>query len=186
MIKTGDLVVVHTKFQPFKHPMSIISALIRVFQWLSNGFKWEYAKWNHSEVVYVDWDGQVYLYGALSGGITKRLMREWHDPSKRICKVYREYDIQYTEATPIEVDTRIQTADHRKYDFASLLFFQVIYRLTFRKLWLGRKGDKADDKLYCSEFYGYVWKEKYPDWYTLSTSDILERGQVKEITHGCI
>lgn len=179
MIQTGDLVVVHNKFQPFKHPQSILSGAIRFFQWIANGFKWKYAKWNHSEVVYVDSDGTIWLYGALSSGIKKRTLYNWYDPDSRTYKIYREVD--KSGINLVDIENRIKNAENIKYDYPSLLFFQLIYRLTFKKIWLGRKDDKADDLLYCSEFYGYVWKEKYPRWYTLSTSDILEKGQLKEI-----
>lgn len=39
----------------------------------------------------------------------------------------------------------------KPYDYWGTLLFQLIYRLTFRFIWLGKRGNNANKKLYCSE-----------------------------------
>lgn len=39
----------------------------------------------------------------------------------------------------------------KKYDYTGTLLFQLLYILTFRRIWLGRTGKKARRRYYCTE-----------------------------------
>jgi hypothetical protein len=56
------------------------------------------------------------------------------------------------------------------YDFMSLFVWQPWYLLTGK--WAGRKREQAENRMYCSEYVG--WVDELPDWWTLSPAD-LER-----------
>lgn len=40
----------------------------------------------------------------------------------------------------------------RKYDYLGTLFHQLIYILTFRRIWIGKTGPAASRRPYCTEF----------------------------------
>lgn len=53
-----------------------------------------------------------------------------------------------------------------RYDFASLLFFQVWYAITGK--WVGRRDSHASKRLYCSEAVAYIYNletGEMPEWW---------------------
>lgn len=45
----------------------------------------------------------------------------------------------------------LKEAENRKYDYWGVLFHQLIYVLTFRRIWIGKKGTSAKRRPYCTE-----------------------------------
>lgn len=65
----------------------------------------------------------------------------------------------------------------KKYDYTGTLFFQLLYILTFRKIWLGRTGNKAERRFYCTEFVADVINEVrgyFPQPWKLGPSGLLK------------
>lgn len=173
-LKTGDLVTEYTKFSPIKHPLSILSALIRIFQWISC-HKWEYAKWNHSGIILKEGE-ELYVVDAISKGIVKRPLEEWLDPERKVWAFWRETS-RISSRTSLAI--RIRSYIGFKYDFTALFLHQLVYRLTFKSLWIGKTKGKAKDRLYCSEFYAMIWE--YFEWWKMSTSDILQYSGLRKL-----
>jgi hypothetical protein len=156
-MKTGDLLLVHRIFKWHK-PKSYLSAAIR---WFTNFY------WNHTAII-VMIDNVAYVLEAVGNGVILKPYETW----KLDTSIISEYvsigeDIPTYEA--------LYYLGH-KYDFISLTFYQVIYQITrklFKKgLWIGRKGNKAKGKLYCSELFATIHDLK--DAERLTTADIYK------------
>ena len=69
-----------------------------------------------------------------------------------------------------------------RYDFASLLFFQVWYSITGK--WIGKKDEHASKRLYCSEAIAYIYNKEtgeMPEWWKYNPKMIWnESGFYKE------
>ncbi len=65
------------------------------------------------------------------------------------------------ETKPAEITrTVVPMVGKHRYDFFSLLFFQMIYTVTGwfnRPVWIGRRGNAAGKRLYCSEICALVY-----------------------------
>lgn len=61
-----------------------------------------------------------------------------------------------TTKEKVEFEKELFKALGKKYDYTGTLFFQLIYILTFRRIWLGRTGDKARKRYYCTELVADV------------------------------
>ena len=61
----------------------------------------------------------------------------------------------------------------RKYDYVGAIFHQLIYILTLRKIWIGKRGNSASKKPYCTELIAGIYKELrgyFPQPYLTSPS----------------
>lgn len=169
-MKTGYLIVESTKWI-WNKPSTYLSFAIKIFQFLSC-WKWKYAKWNHSGIIYILSDEEDYFWTDVEVYHTGHVVESmdfdlWID--RRPGKVMIvPTESKYSES---ELKQRIKSKLGTKYDVLSLIFFQVIYRLKFKLVWLGVKGEKASNKLYYSEYF--AWVHQLPGWYKMSTSDIL-------------
>lgn len=69
------------------------------------------------------------------------------------------------EGKPAEITkTVVPMVGKHRYDFFSLLFFQMIYTITGwfnRPVWIGRRGNAAGKRLYCSEVCALVYHVVY-------------------------
>lgn len=66
---------------------------------------------------------------------------------------------------------------HKKYDYTSTLFFQLLYILTFKRVWLGRTNKKARRRYYCTELVADVINKVrgyFPTPWKTSPSEILK------------
>lgn len=65
----------------------------------------------------------------------------------------------------------------KKYDYWGALFHQLVYILLFRRVWIGRKGNSADRKLYCTEFVASLMfhvRGYFPEHYKISPSKLTQ------------
>src|SRR5690348_15378629 len=77
----------------------------------------------------------------------------------------------------VQFKQSIVEAIGRKYDYTGTLFFQLLYILSFRRIWLGRKGRKAERRYYCTEFVADVINETrgyFPEPWKLGPSAIIK------------
>jgi hypothetical protein len=155
-LKAGDIICCSTPFS-IKSPISWLSAAIR---------KVSKSDWSHCAVAVSVW-GRTFVSEALATGIVLRPLEEW----PRGCNVC----VMRPKEAINEKDWCIRALSkvgHTGYDYGSLFWYQLIYQLTGH--WVGRTAasKKADQKLYCSEYAGWLYKEQFPEWWRMSPSQI--------------
>lgn len=67
----------------------------------------------------------------------------------------------------------------RKYDYTGTLLFQLLYILTFKRIWLGRTGKKAERRYYCTELVADAINKVrgyFPTPWKVSPSEIIKLG----------
>lgn len=153
-LKTGDIILVSSH------------------SWLAKQIqKFQKNKWNHAGVIIEIW-GEIYVCESDKRGICLTTLTDYLNSDKEllICRPTYKYDSKkLTEIMPKE-------CGHTRYDYASLVFFQLIKQLTGK--WIGKRGDKAENAYYCSEWAAYVHNQVYPtiftNWYEIAPKDIFE------------
>ena len=65
---------------------------------------------------------------------------------------------------------------HTPYDLKSLFITQPIYQLTGK--WVGRPEEKADTKMYCSEYVSWVFSLE--EWWKNSPQKVYEIMNISE------
>jgi len=152
-VQTGDATAVRRKFNIIR-PISYLSWAIRIF----TGFRY-----NHTELLMVK-DGIVYTVGAHSNGVIKQLFGTYAmDPDLEIEYLKKPEDV-------IVTNDEVESLIGLPYDYWTLIFFQVIYRLT--GLWLGKVGEKSEGKVVCSELVAIAWG--IPKSHLASTKEVYE------------
>ena len=167
LIKTGDILLEHTKFQPFKVPVSILSLLIRIFTG---------SKWNHAGIA-VRENGKVYIIDSLAKGVVKRTWEEFRQPENKEVSLWRVKS-NYQYRTMAETKEEANSMVGLPYDLANLLIHQFV-NLVF-KVWIG-KVEQAQDKLACSELVAYLYRGIYPNWYKLNPVDLIKGDKLEQI-----
>lgn len=160
-LKTGDFVIEHTKLK-WNKPLTWLSAAVRFFT---------HFDYNHGGIITIE-KGHIYVIHA-STKVKKDKWLDFADPKKKKIQVWRNEAITKPEEYVIE---KANSLVGGKYDYASLLFFQLVRALF--KVWIGKKGEDAAERLYCSELYAYVHSDLFPNWYELDVSDIIETGKL--------
>src|SRR5690606_19273196 len=67
----------------------------------------------------------------------------------------------------------------KKYDYTGTLLFQLLYILTFKRIWLGRTGKKAERRYYCTELVADAINKVrgyFPTPWKVSPSEIIKLG----------
>lgn len=146
-LKSGDRIFVRTKFVWYK-PLTIISAIIRAVAGV---------KYNHVEIVVRNWD-IPFVNGAIFNGIISRQAID--ELSGKQIRVVRRKEPIVERDFCVRANSRIGTT---KYDFAGLLFHQLVYQLTNMRLWIGRSEEKADNRMACYEYAAWCYKDI--DWW---------------------
>jgi hypothetical protein len=167
LIKTGDIILEHTKFRPFKVPVSIVSLFIRILTG---------CKWNHAGLA-VRENGKVYVIDALGKGVTKREWSEFRQPMNKDVSLWRVKS-KYQYRTMAETKEEANSLVGIPYDIANLFIHQPI--LLLFKVWIGRI-EQAQDKLACSELVAYLYRGIFPKWYRLNPVDLIKSGKLDQI-----
>jgi hypothetical protein len=159
-VKVGDIVLYSGT--------GLLPRLIQLFQ--KN-------KYNHAGLVVEAW-GKLFILEAAAEGVVLNTIEDSFKGSKQI--VMRP---TFITAPTIDVESSkefskfaIELTEGRKYDYAALLWHQLIFKLTGRRRWVGRKFT-AGEKLYCSELCAYVYNQLYdlfPVWYKTSPAMLQE------------
>jgi hypothetical protein len=71
-----------------------------------------------------------------------------------------------------EVD--FSTIENKPYNLTDTLFYQLIYQLTGRKVWLGRKGSKSRKQIYCSEGVCLPYGGLFPFAFRMDTEQLRQ------------
>jgi hypothetical protein len=81
----------------------------------------------------------------------------------------------------IEANVLIDKWKGEDYDYWGAMFFQLLYILSGRRIWLGSTGSKADRKFYCTEFCAsldYHLRGYFPDHYKISPSILHQKASL--------
>ena len=167
LIKTGDIVLEHTKFQPFKVPVSILSWFIRILTG---------SKWNHAGIAIRE-GGKVYVIDALASGVVKREWNDFRQPDNKEISIWRVKP-KYQYRTMAETKEEANSLVGIPYDLTNLFIHQVV--LLVFKVWIG-KIEQAQDKLACSELVAYLYRGIFPKWYRLNPVDLIKSDKLNQI-----
>lgn len=161
-LKEGDVILVH-KLPPYKLenlPAPIIRYVTKCY-------------YNHVAIV-GSCLGQLYIFEAVSRGFipTMRLsdyINTIHK-SNEIC--VRRYEKLNTPGnkTIKDVYNNIDELVGRKYDFRGMMLYELIYNIS--KEWLGSTGEKAKNRVFCSEVIGYGYNWIFEDSYKLTPAQV--------------
>jgi hypothetical protein len=175
-IQTGDIVLFHTKFNPIQ-PISWLAAFIRFF---------ERNYWNHAAIVYKTDLNTLFLVEALAGGVAiDYLSGRVFEQDIKILRLKSEF-LQNPYYKNCIAD-RIHKGIGTRYDFSGCLIFQLFKQCgevlsPDLKLWFGRKGSRAANRFYCSEFV--AWCLDLPKWWELAPDDVDKSKLLKTIIVG--
>lgn len=153
-IQTGDIIVTKNKH--------MLSCLIR---------KITGSKWSHAEVI-ARWENTIYeSVGAVGWGVRGIDLDRYLKNREFIILRNKKWDkIPMTEKDETEILRIINSKKGVKYDFWSLLYYQLIFQIS--KKWIGRTRRDAENRFYCSEFAAYV--NKFLAWWSYSPDDLVK------------
>lgn len=153
-MKTGYVIFVHNYLSLFK-PASWLSYAIRLFT---------RTQWNHAAIV-LTVGTDILIVEAKGKGVVATHFDIWLQKD-------RKYSIREPRYMPDDIERKIASSLGKEYDFVSLLFYQVILRITGK--WIGSTGMEAQHKLYCSELVADCFN--MPNAESLSTGELERSG----------
>jgi len=162
-IQSGDIFLTTSK-------KSFLSKAIRFFT---------KSKISHSELLIKTWDYPL-CYGAIGIGVRGTDIVRWISDKYIIVRRPNKYLTGINKEEEKRIATKACSRLGIKYDFMSLLYYQVIYQL-FGK-WKGKTEQKALNRMYCSEFVAWVYD--LPNWWEKSPEDLLEWSEFTTIYSG--
>lgn len=65
----------------------------------------------------------------------------------------------------------------KRYDYWGAMLHQLIYILTFRRIWIGKRGTRADSNPYCTEFVTSLMHQLrgyFPEHYKIGPAKLLQ------------
>lgn len=128
-------------------------------------------KWNHAGLV-VEFEGKLMILEAIAEGAVLRMPEESFGESQ-IMIMRPRFEIEDKDGFS---KMAIELVLGKPYDYAALLWHQLIFKLSGRRKWVGRKHT-AYLKLNCSELVAYCYDMMYgvfPVWYKTSPAMIRE------------
>jgi len=153
MLQTGDIVFYTRK--------RVLGKLIKIIS---------KSKVSHCGIV-VDLHGTLKISEATECGIVLSDINILDDKEHTILR-HKEYiKLDYIKEQYLR--KRIVSKLNTKYDYISLLFYQVMYQV-FGK-WYGKTEEEADDKLYCSEYVAWIYELK--NWWLCSPDDVFNNNK---------
>ena len=128
-------------------------------------------EYNHVGIIHM-YQGELYVFEAVSKGfIPTSTLEDWklekEVKGEKWCII--SPNIRVTAIEKIKKSNRIKELTGKKYEFVSLLFYQLIYQIS--KKWIGSKNN---NRVICSEAVAYVYKECFEDWYKTDPQDIYD------------
>lgn len=126
--------------------------------------KFTKSKINHTALILEVWDS-LFIADSQVDGTNLRPFEEW------VKKYNYIYEISRPKQFPITLRERAMSKiGHTPYDLKSLFITQPIYQLTGR--WVGRPEERADTKMYCSEYVSWVFSLE--EWWKNSPQKVYE------------
>lgn len=157
-LKTGDVILVSNFFK-FNDIKTYLYVLI---QTVTN------SEYNHCAIVLIEND-QVFIVEANEKGVVKTDFDTWYNRIKRKFTVLRlkSFLKYYTYKDIIE---KVNQNLGKKYDYESLVFYQLIYHIF--SIWLGRTKKRAEKRLYCYELIAYTYQYLFPLYWKIKPNEI--------------
>jgi hypothetical protein len=126
--------------------------------------KFTKSKINHTALVIEVW-GELFICDSQIDGTNLRPFEEW----------VKKYNYTYSISRPLAFpdyyrERAMSKIGHTPYDLKSLFITQPIYQLTGK--WVGRPEERADTKMYCSEYVSWVFN--LPEWWKNSPQKVFE------------
>ena len=81
-----------------------------------------------------------------------------------------------TEIERALVRNEIMKSNGKQYDYWGAMLHQLIYILLFRRVWIGRRGRRADHKPYCTELVTSIMHQVrgyFPEHYKVGPSKLI-------------
>jgi len=159
IIQEGDDILVH-KLPPYK--LADIPA--PVIRWLTKCY------YNHVATVGV-YLGELYIIEAIGNGFVPSMTLKKY--LKTVGKQREIRIIRPVEAISVELlNIRLSRIVNKKYDFKSLLWYQLRFQLSKSKEWKGKKGTAAENQIYCSEAIALKYPEIFDSPWLTTPADI--------------
>lgn len=158
-LQAGDVILFRNNFV-WHEPMTWLSALVRLFT---------RCQFNHCALIVTNWN-VPFISEAVNRGIITRPAEKHLVRSKTRIMVLRPRD-PFTPGTRELQDfiIRANSVVGSKYDFVSLFWFQLIYRITGK--WYGPTNDPTGKRMVCSEFV--AWAYKLDKWWLYSSKEVM-------------
>jgi len=126
--------------------------------------KFTKSKRSHTALVIEVWD-ELFICDSQIDGTNLRPFEEW----------VKKYNYTYSISRPLAFpdyyrERAMSKIGHTPYDLKSLFITQPIYQLTGK--WVGRPEERADTKMYCSEYVSWVFKLK--EWWKNSPQRVFD------------
>ena len=134
----GDVVLFYHPFS-ILDPISIVTLLIR---------KICKTKYNHAGILVKNWD-KWFLCESVNRGVLARIA-EIQLNGSIICILRSKSCSPKTDAEVKALSIKINSYLGARYDFMSLVYYQLIY--SFKHKWQGKTRSAATDKLFCYEY----------------------------------
>jgi hypothetical protein len=122
------------------------------------------SNFSHVALVLEIW-GELCIVDAQRDGTNLRLFSEWEEKFK-----YKFVAFRPKEFTNEMKNKAVKKMGFTPYDFISLFVYQPLYIIT--KKWLGKRGEEATKRMYCSEYAGYVFN--LPNWWRKNPQNVYE------------
>lgn len=154
--RAGDVISTYTPFFWYR-PGTWMAPPIRYFT---------KEKYTHSAIVVEIW-GRFFVAEALASGIIMRPLKEFPDGMDVLIS-RPEFD---RDISTISMKA-LSKVGHTGFDYSSLIFHQLFYKLTGK--WIGwtKSSTRASDKFYCSEYVAWIYNFYFPEWH-LTTPDMI-------------
>jgi hypothetical protein len=173
-LETGDVILFYNPFKWYKI-RTYLSALIRFFA---------STKYNHAGIVVNNWTvptlNEAQAVGIIAEPCVTRL---------KGCEVMvlRRHDIYDRPERYYAVRSNSKLGN-TKYDFFGTLvhqlFYNVWYWLTGKRIWIGKKGKDAANRMYCYEYAGWVHSDLFPRWWKINLSEVPYDVRFKNVFTG--
>jgi len=158
-LQPGDIILFRNEFV-WHEPMTWLSVMVRFFT---------RCQFNHCALVVTNWD-VPFISEAVNRGIITRPAEKHLVRSKTRIMVLRSRDpLENIQEFTIRANSVVGS----KYDYAALLWFQLVYRIT--GTWYGPTGDPAGSRMVCSEFV--AWAYRLDKWWLYSSKEIMNHRQ---------
>jgi hypothetical protein len=184
--KHGDLVFIHNQFT-WGEPGTYMAPFIRGFLDIQDiKFGIPPIFYNHNGNI-VEEDNDLWIYEAgyntkkKKGEVIRTQWDEWVAHRNQ-----GKYLIQYPtfQFDPHEYKKELNSVLGKPYDFNSVLIFEPIKLMTYKTIWLGKKGEKATNSFYCSKlasraYYKATNSKLFTNWYKIDPAELFYLGLFK-------
>ena len=166
---TGNVILYCREFK-WNRPMSYVSAAIRFVM---------KSKISHVSVIVSDW-GEPFCNQALPSGVHAI-------PATRDLVGERVIILKYKgEINEKEFATRANSYLGMPYDFFGTCVCQLVYQLSGRTIWIGKRGRDAGAKLYCFEYAALMFPNEFSKPWEADVYSFLDDSKFEIVFDGAI